>query len=143
MKQSVSGEYFQVLSADEMLKYRYLSSKRIFQPVEDGGLRGDPLDKVDMYRDRYSIAYLRTEKILQDQEIDLIYVNALLGVKGEKNILGFIVKMHNGEYYIEDIKGAVKINLDNLVHDFLISQIRNTKDLVILLKIVWCWQTEK
>eukprot|EP01082_Thalassiosira_pseudonana_P006335 g6143.t1 g6143 contig20:917343-919339(-) len=130
----VTEEAVQLLDAFKTPRLEYDSMRKVFSLVEAGkSVCGEAVDKVDMFSQRYSLIHQRIlrQDIFQPKLITarggttgsgttgsggggtthtLTPVESLLGRSGRRFLLGMIVQVEEGKYYLEDHTSQVLLN---------------------------------
>ncbi|XP_052624257.1 DNA polymerase epsilon subunit B [Lactuca sativa] len=117
---------FSVIDAFLIPKFRYDPIKKIF--CEHTGrlpIHGDAPSKAWLYRDRFLLLSQRLSRIPQfssssfDSELsefgscEISKIQSLVGRTGVCWVMGVISQLEDGHFYLEDLTGAVEINLSN------------------------------
>eukprot|EP00804_Cyclotella_cryptica_P008062 CCRYP_004566-RA/>CCRYP_004566-RA protein AED:0.08 eAED:0.08 QI:100/1/1/1/1/1/4/110/543 len=112
----VAEEALQLLPAYSMPRLEYDPMRRTFDLVrEPKSLVGEAIDKVAMFAQRYALIHQRIvrQDIFQRGAGGthvLTPVESLLGRSGRKFLLGMIVQVEEGKYYLEDHTGQVPLD---------------------------------
>eukprot|EP00956_Cyclotella_meneghiniana_P040265 scaffold191200_cov73-Cyclotella_meneghiniana.AAC.1 len=119
----VTEEALQLLNAYQMPRLEYDAMRRTFSLVNSTkSLIGEASDKVEMFAQRYSLIHQRIlrQDIFQPKVVGgrdrgggthvLTPVESLLGRSGRKFLLGMIVQVEEGKYYLEDPTAQVLLD---------------------------------
>jgi DNA polymerase epsilon subunit 2 len=97
--------------------------KTLYLDAEAKQLHAQASAKNQMFRDRFLLVQQRVLRnqlfsapIISSSKrefVQLTQVEALLGSEGVKRLLGMLTQKEEGQYYLEDISGSIKLNLAN------------------------------
>eukprot|EP00026_Physarum_polycephalum_P006927 Phypoly_transcript_06980.p1 GENE.Phypoly_transcript_06980~~Phypoly_transcript_06980.p1 ORF type:complete len:527 (+),score=94.26 Phypoly_transcript_06980:91-1671(+) len=124
---TVEVESLKVINAFDVPHLRYNPHRRIFIPDEQKRpLHGDATAKADVFRERFTLIHQRlllnphfTAPILPTGEAQsheyyqLTPIESLIGSQGRKCVLGMITQLKEGQYYLEDLRSNVRLDLSN------------------------------
>ncbi|XP_076906459.1 DNA polymerase epsilon subunit B-like [Bidens hawaiensis] len=117
---------FSVIDAFNIPRFRYDPVRKIFS--EHAGalpIHGDALSKAWLYRDRFLLLSQRLSRIPQfsrpsfSSELsefgscEISQIQSLVGRTGISWVMGVISQFEDGVFYLEDLTGAVQVNLTN------------------------------
>jgi len=107
-------EVFKISDAFSFPKFVYHPSKKTFIKQNDPiNLFGKAMDKAEMFRQRYLINYQRILRTLSNQ-LELTLIESLIGMTGEKIVLGFLSQIEEGIFYLEDLKSCIKLDFTQI-----------------------------
>ncbi|XP_078483526.1 DNA polymerase epsilon subunit 2 [Ciona intestinalis] len=128
-----SGQTFSVIDAFEVPKFIYSKERKKFLSNDELGLGkpslfGSAEEKGELFRNRYLVLYQRTIRHrlftppipgldeVNSKKFQLKNVEYLLGCTSKLKdiiVLGMIAQLKEGKYYLEDLTGAVEMDLTN------------------------------
>ncbi|KAI7982546.1 DNA polymerase epsilon subunit B [Camellia lanceoleosa] len=122
---SSSPAALRIIDAFLIPKFRYDPVRKIF--FEHTGkipIHGDASAKATLYRDRFLLLLQRLSrdhfsKLAFDLERsrfgyrEISPIQSLIGLTGRRWVMGVISQLEDGHFYLEDLTGAVEINLSN------------------------------
>jgi DNA polymerase epsilon subunit 2 len=125
-----------VVDAFELPRFRFNPVRRAFEPLPGGApLHGDAADKAAVFRERFLVLQQRTQRALsgrgapgrraesaggagagaveeeEEEEIELSSVKSLLGRVGVQFVLGMLMQLEEGRFFLEDLDASVPIDL--------------------------------
>eukprot|EP00559_Dactyliosolen_fragilissimus_P002415 CAMPEP_0184863990 /NCGR_PEP_ID=MMETSP0580-20130426/13271_1 /TAXON_ID=1118495 /ORGANISM="Dactyliosolen fragilissimus" /LENGTH=576 /DNA_ID=CAMNT_0027362609 /DNA_START=22 /DNA_END=1752 /DNA_ORIENTATION=+ len=133
--EDITNEALQLLDAFETPRLFYDGMKKQFTLLErvindECGLLGEPVDKINMFLQRYLLVQqrilrqdvFRPKLVTSDvrnsfgdgnveTSVKLTPIESLLGRKGKQTLMGMIVQVEEGKYYLEDVTAQVPIDL--------------------------------
>ncbi|GMP71046.1 hypothetical protein CsSME_00029611 [Camellia sinensis var. sinensis] len=125
---SSSPAALRIIDAFLIPKFRYDPVRKIF--FEHTGkipIHGDASAKATLYRDRF---LLLLQRLSRDQHFskpafdtersqfgscEISPIQSLIGLTGRRWVMGVISQLEDGHFYLEDLTGAVEINLSNAI----------------------------
>ena len=131
----IVSEALQLLNAFEMPRLKYDVMRRQFHLFSDSqesrSIYGDANHKIDMFIQRFAMIQQRllrqecfrpklvsssshtssTKGAVEETATTVLTpVESLLGRSGFRNLLGIIVQVEEGKYYLEDLSGQIELN---------------------------------
>ncbi|CAH1792739.1 unnamed protein product [Owenia fusiformis] len=120
-----------VIDAFTVPRYTYMTERKKFLSnkalgIADPCIHGDSKDKVDLFRDRYTILHQRTSRHdlftptvigsrdTKAKKFELKPIEFLLGSTaklGDIIVLGMLTQLKEGKWFLEDPTGAVQLDL--------------------------------
>lgn len=130
----ITNDSLQVVSAFDtpIVKYDQVNKSFYFQSRDNcKSLFGSPEAKVTMFRDRLELIRQRLERnkdfaaptlnhasaSREKSYVTLSTLDSLVGISGRRNLLGMIIQRDEGQYYLEDLNGSVRMDLSNCKKD--------------------------
>jgi len=117
---------FEILDAFKMNKRKYDCVGKRFNEVPLGSRYGNSKDQAEVFRERYEVLLQRilrfknlrhardgAAEVGQGDYYEITTTQDLRGETGVKCILGLISEVKEGEVYLEDTQGHVKVELPN------------------------------
>jgi DNA polymerase epsilon subunit 2 len=117
----------QVISAFDtpIVKFDTVNKSFYFGSREKAkSLHGTPESKVTMYRDRLDMIQQRLQRNKNFAApssgfstnasrvfVELSTLDSLIGLSGRKNLMGILVQREEGQYYLEDLNGSIRLDL--------------------------------
>eukprot|EP01128_Nolandella_sp_AFSM9_P006982 TRINITY_DN3709_c0_g1_i1.p1 TRINITY_DN3709_c0_g1~~TRINITY_DN3709_c0_g1_i1.p1 ORF type:complete len:518 (-),score=54.45 TRINITY_DN3709_c0_g1_i1:27-1580(-) len=114
---TASADYlYRVIDSFDCPKYNYNLPRKSFERQEErGSIFGSAKDKAQMFEERFLLIQQRLKRnplFIGDDA--LTPIESLLGVTGERYVLGFLSQLTEGEFYLEDTKSHVKVDVSEL-----------------------------
>ncbi|CAL5001697.1 unnamed protein product [Urochloa decumbens] len=115
-----------VVDAFLVPRFHYDPIKKVF--YEHTGrlaIHGEAGDKASLYRDRYQVLLQRLSRdkyfskpafdtvVAEDSSCEITSIQSLIGCTGRRWIMGVISQLEERQFYLEDLTGAVPIDLSN------------------------------
>ena len=126
----ISNDSISVVSAFDLpiVKYSAVTKRFYFgNRSENKSLHGSAESKTAIYRERFELV---NQRIMRNknfskptfelnnssaprQYIEITSLDSLVGLSGQKNLLGMLTQREEGVYYLEDLNGSIQLNLQN------------------------------
>lgn len=119
---------FEVIDAFAVPKWRPDSKSAGVQIVRNtAGIAGLPLQKAQLFRERYELVRSKTlrneqftppaSRILargKNPYLQLTGIESLAGTRDDRLVLGMLTQLEEGSWYLEDLHGSIKVDLSNV-----------------------------
>jgi len=122
-ERDLSQESLQVFDSFTLphLKYNAVRKKFYLQDAQPAKLHANAGTKALMFRERLVMIHQRVMRnpvfsppLLSSSKkdfVELTPIESLLGARGTKRLLGMITSRQEGEFYLEDLNGSIKLDL--------------------------------
>tara|TARA_B110001452_G_scaffold13274_1_gene10962 strand:+ start:210 stop:1865 length:1656 start_codon:yes stop_codon:yes gene_type:complete len=113
----------EVVDADAMTPLKFVTARKQFLPTAPGSLHGPAESKQTMFALRLQLLEQRLKRnvlfkppalshgVNQKEHIQLTHIDALLGRKGPRVVLGLLTEMEEGRFHLEDAHSAIPLDL--------------------------------
>lgn len=122
-----------LIDAFETPAFTYNSDQKKFHPIPKNSLKlfGDANSKSKLFRERYAILYQRTcrhelfrppvlgqtssKEVAKFRLQSIEYLLSSSGIPDKVIVLGMLIQLREGKFYLEDLTGKVELNLNGCV----------------------------